>query len=619
MTNETDISLLSQSQHVRTRPTQFLGSILPEQAFVPITEDGDLSLIKLDYIPACIRCVNEILENACDEHIRNNTIDPIINVTYDVSSHIITVQDNGRGVPIGLHSHGVPTPQVVYCFLGSGSNFKANKKEGLQGQNGVGAACVNFCSNFFVVDVYKDKKHFHQEYLNGTDIIKDPIVKRYLKENTGTKVSFQLNDEIFPIILPPVWFKIKCNELSSFISNLTVNLTIYDEGNKEEYTFTKNETTPLKNEICTVLGDNNCSITIITNKTFEQKVFGWINGGYLFDSGTCCADTQRVFVNEIMLHLSTIIEKEKLKITKEDILDDVVLLIKSSVSDPLYDSQAKTRFKGPSQRTTIEQIFTSQFKKFVKNTPQYFENLLNRVRAKSNTKATKSFEKKPKVHFIEGYLKATSPDRSTTWLLLNEGLSAASQVSSARDPKIIGSLPLGGRMNNIFECSPAQLLAMPKIVDLMNVIGLVPGKRAIRSELVYNHVVIATDADPDGDGIFVNLVNLFYQQWPELLEDSTPFLYRMCAPNIVAVTNKDRIHFQTRASYEAAKHKIKGKYDIEYMKGLGSMTISDWKKCLANLEQFQPIKSDPEMSTWLDIFFSDKVDKRKEWLTQCRQ
>lgn len=619
MTQESDISLLTQSQHVKARPTQFLGSIIPEYSFVPMIVDGEVELHKIEYIPACIRCVNEILENACDEHIRNNTPNPIINVTYNEVTKTISVEDNGRGVPIGIHSNGLPTPQVVYCYLGSGSNFNQNKKTGLNGQNGVGAACVNFCSNFFNVDVYRDKKHFNQQFINGTDTIKEPVVKRCLNHDTGTKVTFQLNEKIFPTVIPTIWFKIKCFELSSFISNLTVKLTILHEGNESTYIFSEKDNTRVKHENNTILKDSDCEINIISNKNFEQKTFGWINGGYLFDSGTCCADTQRAFVQETINYLTPTINKEKLKITKEDVLENVILFIKMSISDPLYDSQAKTRYKGPSQKPTIEQIFANQYKKFIKHNKPYFDELLERIRSKSNFKASKQIEKKQKIHFIEGYLKATSTDRSVTWLLLNEGLSAASQVSSARDPKIIGSLPLGGRMNNIFECTPSQLLSMPKIVDLLQVIGLVPGKKAVREELNYNHVVIATDADPDGDGIFVNLVNLFYQNWPELLSTKEPFLYRMCAPNIVAVTSKERIHFQTREQYEKNKHKIKAKYDIEYMKGLGSMTVSDWKQCLGNLNKMEPIKSDDEMSNWLEIFFSDDSNKRKEWLKECRQ
>lgn len=618
MITEKDIGLLSQSEHVKIRPTQFLGSIFAESTHIPQFIDGKLTTTQIDYVPACIRCINEILENSCDEFLRTKHPSPKLHITFDSSTNQITIQDNGSGIPIGLHECGLYTPEVVFCHLGSGSNFTSNKTEGLQGQNGVGSACVNFCSEYFIVDIYRDNKHYHQKYIDGTNDIQAPIIKRK-KQNSGTTVCFKLNKEIFPILIPTEWIKIKCNELSIVIPNISIKLTLIEGENENTIEYTSSINTRVKNEIYTCISDGNNKITFLTNKE-QYNIFGWVNGGYLFDGGNICNDAERCFVNEFINHITPIISKEKLKVSKEDILSTVNILVEFNVSDPMYDSQAKTRFKGPSQKTKIENMIRDNFKLFVKQQGPYIQDVLERVRAKSNNKAKKTMEKKQKIHFVEGYLKATGVDRSTTWLLINEGLSAASQVSAARDPKTIGSLPLGGKINNIHGCSPAQLLTMKKIVDMLQIIGLVPGKKAIRSDLHYNHVVIATDADPDGDDIFVNLVNLFYQNWPELISEANdPFLYRLCAPNIVAVTSKDRIHFQTRQDYEKNKHKIKLKYDVEYMKGLGSMTISDWKKCLSNLDSFQPIVSDEQFDYWMNIFFSDNSNLRKEWLQQCHQ
>jgi len=157
----------------------------------------------------------------------------------------------------------------------------------------------------------------------------------------------------------------------------------------------------------------------------------WVNGGYLFDGGTCCADTSRKFVQMVTEYLAPTITKEKLKISKDDILEFVTLFVNLKVSDPLYDSQAKTRFKGPSQKTLIDKIFDEQFKLFVKKNPKYFDTLLTTIRNKSNKRAIQQFDKKVKLQYIEGYLKATAKDRTNTWLLINEGLSAASSVVTA--------------------------------------------------------------------------------------------------------------------------------------------------------------------------------------------
>lgn len=616
MTNEVDISLLSQREHVRKRPSMFVGSTVQTKATVPHIEDGAITFVEIEYVPSSIRCVNEIIENSCDEHIRNQTLNPILRITYYTHDKIITIVDNGSGVPIGKHATGLPTPQVVYGYLGSGSNFSDDKQAGMQGQNGVGGACVNFCSKFFTVDINRNKKHYQQKFFNGAETIEDPVVHRTTHNETGTSITFQLDDEVFVNNIPSVWFKIKANEISRTF-NIPVYLTLTHVDNEETYISSETSTTFLKQENYTLLTDVNCEIYII-DKQSEQKSFGWVNGGYLFDGGTCCADTSRKFVQMVTEYLAPTITKEKLKISKDDILEFVTLFVNLKVSDPLYDSQAKTRFKGPSQKTLIDKIFDEQFKLFVKKNPKYFDTLLTTIRNKSNKRAIQQFDKKVKLQYIEGYLKATAKDRTNTWLLINEGLSAASSVVTARDPELIGSLSVGGKLNNIHECTPAQLLSMQKIIDIMNVIGLVPGKFAKREELNYNHIVIATDADPDGDGMFVNLVNLFYQNWPELLvKQKEPFLYRMQAPNIVAVTNKTRIHFHTKEQFDANKHKIKTKYEVEYMKGLGSMTIQDWKMCLEGFN-FLPIFSDDEMKEWLSIFFGDSSDKRKEWLGKCR-
>ena len=617
MTQDTDISLLSQQEHVRIRPTQFLGSIIPEKAIIPYFDEGFFKTKEIYFTPACIRCVNEIIENACDEFLRSKIKKPILSISFNVESNCVTISDNGKGIPIGIHSSGLPTPEVVSCHLGSGSNFNSNKEAGMQGQNGVGAACVNFCSKFFSISIKRDKKLYEQTFLNGTNIINTPTITPLTSKtnDTGTTISFILDEDVFPVILPTDWFYVKSQELVNCIPNLTVKLTIISKEIEKEYEYSYSSNNPLKNEKIHVLNDENCNITLIS-KNNEYGNYSWVNGGYLFDGGTCNQQIEQTFVSKVGEYIDSIVKKERLKYSKEDILQNIIILTNIKVSDPLYDSQAKTRFKGPSQKKIIEECF-SGIEKFFKSNQTYIDTLLEQIRSKSNSKAKKILEKKQKIHFVEGYLKATSPDRTKTWLLLNEGLSAASQVSAARDPKYIGSLPLGGKLNNVYDKTPSQLLAMPKIVDLMQIIGLVPGKKAIREELNYYYVVIATDADPDGDGIFVNLVNVFYSQWPELFDDSqdVPFLYRLNAPNIVAVTTKDRIHFKNKNEYEKNKNKIKSRYHIEYMKGLGSMTISDWKKCLENSNSMEPVIVDENFSELLEIFFSKDVKKRKDWLT----
>jgi DNA gyrase/topoisomerase IV subunit B len=156
---------------------------------------------------------------------------------------------------------------------------------------------------------------------------------------------------------------------------------------------------------------------------------------------------------------------------------------------------------------------------------------------------------------------------------------------------------------------------MGKITDLLRAVGLTPGKKALRGDLHYGHrIAIATDADYDGDNIFTLLINLFYQ-WPELFDPTKdPIIYRMVAPNVCLVKGKQRIHFARRSDYEKVKDKYKG-YEVNYYKGLGSMSKADWDICLAeNSESFIPIVDDGHMQETLTLLFSDDADARKMWL-----
>ena len=156
---------------------------------------------------------------------------------------------------------------------------------------------------------------------------------------------------------------------------------------------------------------------------------------------------------------------------------------------------------------------------------------------------------------------------------------------------------------------------MGKITDLLTAIGLVPGHRAVRSQLRYGKIVIATDADVDGGDIFTLLINLFYQFWPELFDKNyEPIVYRLIAPNICLVKGKKRIHFPTRSEYEKQKDKFHG-YEVRYYKGLGSMVGPDWEMILSGeTNTLIPVIDDGKMGETLELLFGPNADGRKEWL-----
>jgi DNA topoisomerase-2 len=188
-------------------------------------------------------------------------------------------------------------------------------------------------------------------------------------------------------------------------------------------------------------------------------------------------------------------------------------------------------------------------------------------------------------------------------------------ITEARDPKTTASFPLTGKINNVYGSTPAQLLQMGKITNLLSAIGLIPGRKALRSELRFGKIVVATDADVDGSDIFTLLVNVFYQ-WPELFDPNyDPIVYRLVAPNVCLVKGKERIHFTTHKDYEKVKGKYRG-YEVRYYKGLGSMVKEDWEMILSGkTDTLIPVTDDDgNMKATLKLLFGPDADVRKRWL-----
>ena len=218
---------------------------------------------------------------------------------------------------------------------------------------------------------------------------------------------------------------------------------------------------------------------------------------------------------------------------------------------------------------------------------------------------------------VPGLTDATSKVRSNCQVLITEGLSAASMITDARDPYTTASFPLTGKINNVYGSTPAQILQMGKLTNLLAAIGLIPGKKAMRNDLRFGKIVIATDSDYDGADIFTLLVNLIYNFWPELFDTNyEPVVYRLVAPNVCLVKGKKRVHFSSRTEYEKAKRKYKG-YEVHYFKGLGSMSREDWEMILSgDSDTFIPILDDDKMEDTMKLLFSPDADARKVWLQE---
>lgn len=629
-----DIVSLTDREHVRLRTQIYLGSMHPTVFQLPILSESSLKMEEVVFIPAVYKAIGEIVDNSLDEFSHLTIKNKHLKIKSNPETGVYVISDNGRGIPIdkkvemvGKTGKEVWTPELALARLRAGRNFTDDKEVGVIGQNGVGAACTNFCSTHFEVNVHRDGWHYNQKFAEGANKTGKPTLKESNLNGTGTEIIFKLDPAVFKnVALPNSLVRNRAIEIALTNPDLTV------EYNGEKFKFKKGlqeyidkiaaDKIAYKFEVNedTVQGE----IYVICNghDGIDEQMFTWVNSSLLFDGGKCNTQFFNVLFDRVTNQLEKEAKKLKAEVTRNDIRRGLLVLANLKIRNPEYDSQSKTRLTGPDLRKEFISTVDNNWKGFVKTTTKWLADVLEfaneRHHADENKKAIDDHEKEKKKKKIKaaGLLDATGTNRFNCKLLITEGLSAKSQISEARDPSTVAAYALTGKINNVWGCTPAQVLKMEKLKELLAVIGLTPGKKADRSALNYGQLIPATDADFDGDDIFTLLVCLFYQFWPELLDPKyEPVLYRLVAPNVVASKGDKRIHFTTRADYERAKDKYKG-WNIEYMKGLGSMSKKDWEMILSGQsDTFIPIVDDGNLGNTLELLFGGSADMRKAWLT----
>lgn len=611
-----DIQVLSDREHVRLRLPVYAGATSPHTYDVPLFIGNKFRVEKITFVPAVYKCVGEIIDNSLDEFAQTSPVGKHISIDAHPMLGMYTITDNGRGVPIDKHESGPYTPEVVFGQLRSGRNFADGKAAGVIGQNGMGSSITCFCSTEFKIDIHRDGKRYRQTFSDGGSHITKPSVRQG-SAKTGTTIEFQLDPEVFDdITLPEQLMENRALEIA------LTNPGVVAEYNGKRYKFKKGFEEIVKkiSKDYFKFDTDGMEFFVIfdVNESLDEQAFSWVNSSLLFDGGLCNTQFLNAFYDRTISQLSREAKKAKCEVTKNDVRNHLLVIGNLRLSDPQYDAQSKTRLTGPNLRKEIGDMIDEQWSSFVRKNKDWLAAVLERAmvryHANANKRAVKEHQKNLKKK-VPGLIDATSKNRWETQLLVTEGLSAASMITQARDPRIHASYPLTGKINNVYGTTVAQLLKMGKVTDLITAIGLVPGQKALRSELNYGRVVIATDADVDGGDIFTLLINLFYTFWPELFDPNyDPFIWRLVAPNVCATKAGKRTHFPTRNEFEKAKAKYKG-WTISYYKGLGSMVQKDWEMILSGeTNTLIPITDDGKMKETLKLLFSGDADARKEWL-----
>ncbi len=631
------IQKLTEFQHARLRTEMWLGSRDPHSQVVLEYKDGQPVAAATTWVPALFTAFREVLDNAIDEVVTHKHGDRI-DVTFDPTTLTFTIKDNGRGIPIDFDKkHKQYQATMALTETKAGRNF-GDDRGATRGLNGVGGSIVNFCSEYFQMDIYRDGKHFSQRFHEGDGsktadlVIEDPFIaplNAKTKGLTGTEITFKLSSKVFKkLALPESFVRARMYEVSLCYPGLKV----YYNGDR---------LMPNKAGVERTLFPTTKPISILINEPGFTSQF-WlvpqffdgtadgavsefnhslVNAIPTFSGGIHVETFRRIFFSGMLTALERESKKRKLKPNRSDLADGLLLYNITEMNAPSFDSQSKTRLINEEVGAIIKRALddTDFFKGVIRKNPEWIEDVYARCAERTQKKddsETAKLAKKNLRNKVEDLKDACGADRSKCILFLGEGNSAISGMIEARDPNIHGGMPLRGKVLNVFGESNKTIIENEALAKIMMAVGLVPGQRANRHALRYGKLYITTDADEDGKNIGALLVNFFYTLWPELFDpQKPPFVYLFDTPLIVAVKAKTRKYWynDNYGEFDAEAHKSGG-WDVTRAKGLAALKQDDWAWVLQN-PKARAVIDDGNLAKALDLLFNPKLaDKRKEWI-----
>lgn len=609
--------VLSSYQHTRLRTEVYFGSRdCLTQDVIQYTESG-AAIVETTWVPAVFTAFREILDNSLDEcitHGHGNRID----VTFDADKMIFSVADNGRGIPIEWSDeHKKHAATVLLSEMNSGRNFEADRGE-TRGLNGIGAKGVNFCSEWFEVDITRNKQHFTQRFSEAEELqVEDPVITPVKTTKTGTKITCKLSRKVFhDLRLPLPFVQARMQEIAQCYPKL--HLTFNGERVVHRNLFYNHK--PIAFAASNEPLFTGKFMLVPNFVTSGEFAFSLVNAIPLFNGGSHIDAFRRGFYNGLLTALERESKKRKLVPNRADIGEGLLLYGILEMAAPSFDSQSKTRLINEQVGNIVRKLLDDPefFKGVIKGHPDWIDSIFERCAKRTMAKDDKDAKKQAKKNLrqkIEDLEDACGFERSKCILFLTEGKSAVAGITEARDAAIHGALPLTGKILNTFGVSPRSVLANGALAKIMNAVGLVPGERANRYTLRYGRIFLATDADPDGANIMALLVNFFFTYWPELFDpEKAPFIYAFNTPLIIAKQGKKQKYWFSDNQQEFDAQQYRG-WDITRAKGLAALTRDDWVHVLEK-PNLQGIVDDGALAASLALLFdSTRADDRKSWMS----
>ena len=627
--DESQIQVLEGLEAVRRRPGMYIGS----------TDERGLHHL-----------VYEIVDNAVDEALAGYCKNIIVTIHNDGS---VSVQDDGRGFPVGIHPK-LGRPAVVVCLtvLHAGGKFGGGGYKVSGGLHGVGASCVNALSSHLQVNVYQDGKIYQQEYARGKILYDLKVVGE--TGRTGTTIRFWPDVKTGQNPEPGIFetgsfdfdvLKTRFREMAFL--NKGIRIILIDERSEEphkaefhyeggivsfvEY-LNKHKETLFQPPVYIegVKDGTTVEVALQWNDGFNENVFCFANNIHTPEGGTHLEGFRRALTRVVNEYgrKSGQIRANDANLTGEDIREGIAAIVSVKLVEPQFEGQTKSKLGNSEVRAMVDQMVSDQLQVFFEENPSVARAVLDKclqaARAREAARKARDLTRRKTAlesAALPGKLADCSErDPSLCEIFLVEGDSAGGSAKSGRDRHFQAILPLRGKILNVEKVRIDRALANQEIKSMITAFGGGFGDDFDESKLRYHRIVCMTDADVDGSHIRILMLTFFYRFMPKLIENG--YVYIAQPPLYKITRGKTEKYVYSDEQLQAYLKELGegAKPDIQRYKGLGEMSAEQlWETTMnpATRSMYKVTISDAiAADEMLTLLMGDDVEPRREFIEQ---
>ena len=615
------IQVLEGLEAVRKRPGMYIGSTGPK------------GLHHLVY---------EIVDNSIDEALAGYCSHIEVEILPD---DIITVRDNGRGIPVGINEQqGLPAVTVVLTVLHAGGKFGGSGYKVSGGLHGVGSSVVNALSEWFEVEVSQNGHIHHQRFERGNIVTDLKVIGD--TDETGTFIKFKADPEIFTetTVYEYEVLQRRLREQAFLNAGLSITLTdkrdpdniveenfCYEGGIKSfvDYINTSRGLTPVTDDIMhftTVSGDRSAEVSISYNDGYNEIILSFANGVRTIDGGThengFKTALTRVF-NEYGRKFKLLKDNDK-NLSGDDVREGLTAVISVKLTEAEFEGQTKGKLGNTEMQTIVSKMMYEKLMTYFEENPQAAKAIFNKALDASRAReaARKARDSARRKSALEGnslpgkLADCIDKNPENTEIFIVEGDSAGGSAKEGRDNRIQAILPLWGKMLNVEKARIDKVIGNDKLTPVVTALGTGIGEEFNIEKLRYHKIVIMADADVDGQHIRTLLLTFFFRYMRDLIEEG--YIYIAQPPLFKVSKGKRHEYAFSDEQRDALIEEMGSNCDIQRYKGLGEMdpdqlwetTMDPATRTMLRVTLEDAMEADETFS----ILMGDKVEPRREFI-----